>query len=93
MSFNFEWHEAKAKINLQKHGVSFDEAVSIFADPFSITIVDSEHSTNEERYIDIGMSDKNQLLVVVYTERNENIRLISCRKANSIERQCYESNL
>jgi len=90
--FNFEWNENKAQLNLQKHGVSFDEAVSVFTDPLSITISDVEHSNNEPRYIDIGTSNENRLLVVIYTEQDQNIRLISCRPATSNERKSYESS-
>ncbi len=90
MKLNFEWDEEKAKANLQKHKVSFDEAITVFIDPFSITIPDPDHSVEEQRYIDIGRSDKGHVLVVVYTERGQNIRIISCRKATSSERKLYE---
>jgi uncharacterized protein len=90
MKLNFEWDEEKAKANLKKHRVSFDEATTVFIDPFSITIPDPDHSVDEQRYIDIGSSNKNRVLVVVYTERSSNIRIISCRKAISSERRLYE---
>lgn len=90
MKPNFEWDDKKAKLNWKKHGVSFDEGVTVFLDPFSITINDPDHSEQEQRYIDIGTSDKGRVLVVVYTERGENIRIISCRKATATERQFYE---
>ena len=90
MKPNFEWDEEKAKANLKKHRVSFDEATTVFSDPFSITILDPDHSVDEQRYIDIGSSDKSRVLVVVYTERGANIRIISCRKATSSERRLYE---
>lgn len=90
MKLNFEWDENKAKANLKKHRVSFDEATTVFLDPFSITIPDSDHSREERRYIDIGSSDKGHVLIVVYTERGSNIRIISCRKATSLERKLYE---
>lgn len=64
--------------------------MTVFLDPLSITIRDPDHSTQEHRYIDIGISDRGRLLVVVYTERSENIRIISCRKATVSERQSYE---
>ncbi len=86
----FEWNEQKARTNLQDHKVSFDEATTVFSDPFSITIYDPDHSRTEQRYIDIGISNKNRLLVVIYTERGETIRLISARKATPIERRKYE---
>lgn len=90
MKPNFEWDEEKAKANLTSHKVSFDEGTTVFSDPFSITIPDPDHSTDEERYIDIGTSDKGRVLVVSYTERGTNIRIISCRKATSTERRRYE---
>ena len=74
----------------KKHIVSFDEAITVFLDPFSITIADPNHSVDEQRYIDIGSSDKGRVLVVVYTERLSNIRIISCRKATPSERKLYE---
>jgi uncharacterized DUF497 family protein len=90
VALTFEWHAEKARENLRKHNVSFEEARTVFNDPFSITIADPEHSTDEDRYIDIGLSAKGQILVVVYTERGLNIRIISCRKATSAERRIYE---
>ncbi|GAX36205.1 BrnT family toxin [Nodularia sp. NIES-3585] len=69
MELRFEWHEKKAQENLRKHGISFEEAKTVFNDPFSITITDSKHSDHEERYIDIGLSSRNNLVVVVYTDR------------------------
>ena len=90
MKLSFEWDEEKAKANLKKHGVGFDEATTVFTNPFSLTIHDPDHSANEERYIDIGSSDKGRVLVVVYTERSSNIRIVSCRKATPSERTLYE---
>lgn len=90
MKLGFEWDEEKAKANLKKHGVDFDEATTVFMDPHSLTIHDPAHSTEEQRYIDIGTSDKGRVLVVVYTERGLRVRLISCRMATSSERKCYE---
>jgi uncharacterized DUF497 family protein len=89
MELTFEWDEEKAKANLRKHKVSFDEAIAVFSDPFSITILDPDHSLDEQRYIDIGISDKGRVLVVVYTERGVNMRIISCRKATPAERRLY----
>jgi uncharacterized protein len=87
----FEWDEAKANENLKKHKVSFDEARTVFGDPLSITIPDTEHSTGEDRYIDLGLSNRGRLLVVVYCERRPNrIRIVSSRKATSTERKDYE---
>ena len=90
MRYYFEWDEEKAKTNFKKHRVSFDEAMTVFLDPFSIMISDPDHSVDEQRYIDIGSSDKGRVLVVVYTERRSNIRIISCRKATPTERKLYE---
>jgi uncharacterized protein len=90
MKLNFEWDEKKARTSLQKRKVGFDEATTVLSDPFSITIPDPDHSVDEERYIDIGTSDRGRVLVVVYTERGANIRIISCRKATPAERRRYE---
>jgi uncharacterized DUF497 family protein len=90
MKLGFEWDEAKDEANLKKHGVGFDEATTVFTDPLSITIHDPEHSKDELRYIDIGLSGKGRVLVVSYTERGSNIRIISCRRATSSEREAYE---
>jgi len=87
----FEWDDEKAEINLEKHGVGFEEAATIFNDPLIATIPDPDHSVNEDRYVSIGISVQGELLVVVHTERGERIRLISCRKANSAERKAYEN--
>ena len=90
MKLNFEWDEEKAKANLKKHKINFDEATTVFMDPFSITIPDPDHTVDEQRFTDIGSSDKARVLVVVYTERGSNIRIISCRKATPLERALYE---
>jgi len=86
----FEWDEIKEKENFRKHRVSFADAEAVFYDPFSITIPDSPHSSKENRYIDIGMSEKFRILVVVYTERGDRIRIISVRRATRAERKNYE---
>ena len=88
----FEWDDEKAIGNLKKHAVSFEEGTTIFNDPLIATIPDPDHSIEEERYISIGISVQGQLLVVVHTEREERIRLISCRKATGAERKTYEKN-
>jgi hypothetical protein len=92
MTLTFEWDEVKATNNLTKHGISFEEAKTIFNDPLSITIPDPDHSADEMRYIDIGMSANGRLLVVVYTERGQNIRLISSRKVTRREQRVYEQD-
>ncbi len=90
MALEFEWDPVKAELNLKEHGVSFDEATTIFRDTLSITISDPDHSEYEDRFIDIGMSHRMQLLVVSYTERKDKIRIISARRATRAERKNYE---
>lgn len=91
MSFTFEWNEKKAEDNFRKHGVSFDEAKTVFNDPFSITIYDPDHSSDEQRYVDIGLSSKGRLIVVSYSERDKRIRIISSREATRKEQREYEN--
>jgi uncharacterized protein len=88
----FEWDDNKAKSNLKKHGVSFEEAATIFNDPEIATIPDPDHSEDEERFVSLGISLIQRLLLVVHAERNERIRLISARKATETERKTYENN-
>ena len=90
MSLIFEWDENKSRENERKHGVSFEEAKTIFNDPFAITVYDPDHSINEDRYIDLGLSSKGRFLVVSYTERGSRIRLISSREATRREQRNYE---
>jgi len=90
MELTFEWDEEKDRLNQRKHGVSFDEAKTVFNDPRTITIVDEQHSEEEDRYIDLGISSRGRLIVVSYTERGANIRIISSRKAAKSERKTYE---
>ena len=85
-----EWDSAKAASNLRKHGVSFEEASSVFYDPLAVTGADPDHSEDEERLITFGMSPAEQLLVVSHTERGEAIRIISARMATRTERRIYE---
>ena len=82
----------RQRVNEQKHGITFDEASTVFEDPLSLTIHDPLHSENEERFTLIGVSHKNRILIVVHTERGDNIRIISARKATKNERSYYESN-
>ena len=93
MKPSFEWDEEKATENSHKHGVSFEEGITVFHDPLSISIDDPDHSANEQRYIDIGSSEIGRILVVSYTERGRNIRIISCRKATRRERRQYEEGI
>ncbi len=90
MSLTFEWDEGKASENLTKHGVSFAEASAVFADPLSRTIPDPLHSDEEDKFVILGESASGQTLVVVHTYREDNIRIISARKATSRERKDYE---
>ncbi|MBI5934541.1 MAG: BrnT family toxin [Chloroflexi bacterium] len=90
MTMPFDWDEEKADENRKKHGISFDEAKSVFRDSFTITIDDPDHSEKEQRFIDIGYSRKGRILIVVYTERGKITRIISCRKATLTERKKYE---
>ena len=83
----FEWDEKKNRINRQKHGISFETAMLVFNDDNRIEIYDFEHSSDENRYKTIGCV--NDILFVVYTERKENIRLISARLATKRERSVY----
>ena len=90
MALEFERHAGKARVNLKKHGVSFEEATTVFADPLSVTIADPEHSTEEDRLILLGSSIRQRLLVVVFTERGTLIRIISARRATRNETRDYE---
>lgn len=86
----FEWNPEKADANLKKHGVAFEEAESVFSDSLSLTIPDPLHSVEEHRFIITGFSDKQRLLVVVHTDRDDKIRIISARLATPSERRKYE---
>ena len=92
MKLAFEWDEVKAKANLNKHNVSFEEGRTIFSDPFLFTFPDDRHSIEEERYINIGLSMSGRVLVLRHTERQGKIRIISCRKATPRERSFYEES-
>ena len=90
MSLVFEWDSEKAEANRKKHRMTFEEALTVFADPLSLTIQDPDHSTGELRFANIGRSAGGHTLVVIHVERGENIRIISARKASRQERQTYE---
>ncbi len=92
MKSGFEWDDKKAKANLKKHKVSFEDATAIFNDPLMITYPDVQHSDEEDRYIGIGATDKGTILVVVHVDKEKVIRLISCRKAAASERRRYEES-
>lgn len=87
----FEWDSAKAKANLKKHGISFEEAQSVFYDEFAVQFFDEEHSSDEERFLMLGMSVDTNSLIVCHCERSEGsvIRIISARKATRNERAFY----
>jgi hypothetical protein len=86
----YEWSAAKARANVQKHGVSFEEASSIFLDPFALTFFDPDHSAEEAREITIGHSSQYGVLFVAHCQRGEHTRIISARKATKRERKQYE---
>jgi uncharacterized DUF497 family protein len=90
MGLEFEWDQAKAKKNLKKHGVSFEEASTVFGDPLALTIPDPLHSEDEDRFVTLGNSERGRLLVVVGTDREDRIRIISARVATRRERKDYE---
>jgi uncharacterized DUF497 family protein len=83
----FEWDAQKAEANSRKHRMSFDEAMTVFADDESITIPDPDHSDGEERFLVVGSSSRGRILVVSHAERGENIRIISARRADARERR------
>jgi uncharacterized DUF497 family protein len=90
MALEFEWDDDKAYSNSNKHGVTFEEAKTVFGDKLAMTKFDEEHSSEEERYVILGESGQLRLLVVAFTERDERIRIISARVANKRERKRYE---
>ncbi|MBI0068863.1 MULTISPECIES: BrnT family toxin [unclassified Snodgrassella] len=89
----FEWSQEKAASNIKKHGVSFDEAVTVFWDENALIINDPDHSEDEDRFILLGMSENLRVLVVIHCERGNTIRLISARTATKQERKQYEAHL
>lgn len=94
MNYNFEWDPNKAKTNITKHKVCFEDALSVFKDENAISIFDENHSSDEERWITIGMDLKTRTLVVVHTfisidKNNCSIRIISARKATKNEQKTY----
>jgi uncharacterized protein len=92
MSFQFEWDSKKATYNLIKHGISFEEASTVFDDELSVTFIDPDHSIQELREITIGLSVKNRLLLIFSTERHNKIRIFSAREATKKERKKYEES-
>lgn len=88
---DFEWDPKKAEVNQKKHGVSFHEAATVFADPLAITFSDPDHSKGELRFLTFGHSKMSHLLIVVHTERHSKTRIISARRATRYERTIYEN--
>jgi uncharacterized protein len=86
----FEWEPKKAGSNARKHGVTFQEAATVFGDPLAITFEDPDHSKEENRYIAFGLSIRKRLLVVSHTERSDRTRIISARPMDRKERKIYE---
>ena len=86
----FEWDEEKARANLAKHDLSFEEAKTVFDDPLYVDLHDPDHSQDEHRYIMIGQSNQGRVVIVSYTERNDTIRLINAREMTRSERKAYE---
>jgi uncharacterized protein len=93
MSLDFEWDGKKARQNAKKHRVSFEEASSAFGDPLALTIPDPLHSLEEDRFVLLGESVHRRLLVVVFTERGDKIRIISARAATGREKRDYEKDI
>ena len=86
----FKWDEKKATAKLANHGVSFDEAKTVFDDPLYVDFYDPDHSYDEHRYLIVGESQQGRLLIVSYTERGDAVRLISAREVTLAERKAYE---
>jgi uncharacterized DUF497 family protein len=84
------WHPAKAAANLDKHGVDFQDAATVFTDPLSVTFPSEDHSEDEAPFLTIGESTKGELLVIAHTEEDDIIRIISARRATRQERRFYE---
>lgn len=89
----FEWDTRKERSNTRKHGVDFAEASTVFGDPLECTLPDPDHSESEHRFLSMGNSDRNRLLVVSFVERGPRIRILSARTATAGERQQYESGM
>ncbi|NQU64330.1 MAG: BrnT family toxin [SAR324 cluster bacterium] len=95
MQYNFEWDSQKAKENLKKHKVSFEQAATVLNDPSALSVYDIDHSETEDRWLTLGLSSSGNLLVVCHTfekidNQNTMIRIISCRKATKVEKTQYE---
>lgn len=93
MPLRFEWDDEKEAENIRKHGVDFDEASSTFYDVLALELWDEAHSDDEDRFARLGMSDRKRLLVTVFTERSDAIRIISSRPATPREVRAYEKGV
>jgi uncharacterized DUF497 family protein len=91
VGYSFEWDPAKAASNLKDHGISFDEATTVFGDLLALNMPDPDHSEGEQRFLVLGMSSRSRLLVVAYAERPPHTRLISARPVTPKERRQYEN--
>ncbi len=87
----FEWDTEKVAANLVKHGVSFDEASTVFGDPLATTVEDHEHSADEERFLTTGLSSRQRVVIVWHTDRDDTVRIVGAREATPRERRTYES--
>ena len=87
---DYEWDQEKGTSNLEKHGVSFEEAATVFSDPLYVDFYDPDHSVDEHRYLIMGQSTAGRLLIVSYTDRDDLVRLISAREVTASERKLYE---
>jgi uncharacterized DUF497 family protein len=92
VGYIFEWDPTKAAANVHKHGVTFEEASTVFGDPLNLLMADPDHSYDEERFVLLGMSNRRKLLVVAFAERPPRTRLISARRATRHERRHYEED-
>ena len=87
----FLWDPRKDRLNLAEHGIGFQEATTVFGDPFAVTVPDPDHSIGEERLVTVGQPSSGRLLVACHTEQEDNIRIISARRATTHERKDYET--
>jgi uncharacterized DUF497 family protein len=92
VALEFEWDPRKAAANLAKHGVTFEEAATVFGDPLGRFLADPRHSSKEERFVLLGSSREGQLLTVMFVDRSDTIRIISVRRATRRERRDYEED-
>jgi hypothetical protein len=90
---DFEWDPSKARANLRKHQVAFQEAATALRDPLAITIFDPDHSEEEDRYITIGTSNGGRALMVAHTDRQDRTRIINARTLTRAEREAYEDEI